>query len=220
MSSLCHNKMKIEKIAKKNRNNVVIKFDNQSELVINYEIFLKGGLRKGNEVSSDRFSFLVEENEKHTIKTDAVNFLARRIHSEKELRTKLLRKKYKPNMIDEIIDELKEKELIDDYKYGLIFTEEKMRTKLWGEKRIKGELIKRGINFDLISQVIKEKFPEGNKLNNAITLAEKKMKTLSKYDLERRKLAERIYSYLSSRGYDYQTSKEAVEKVLDENFIE
>jgi regulatory protein len=212
--------MKIEKIAKKNRNNVVIKFDNQSELVINYEIFLKGGLRKGNEVSSDRFSFLVEENEKHTIKTDAVNFLARRIHSEKELRTKLLRKKYKPNMIDEIIDELKEKELIDDYKYGLIFTEEKMRTKLWGEKRIKGELIKRGINFDLISQVIKEKFPEGNKLNNAIALAEKKMKTLSKYDLERRKLAERIYSYLSSRGYDYQTSKEAVEKVLDENFIE
>jgi regulatory protein len=123
-------------------------------------------------------------------------------------------------MIDEIIDELKEKELIDDYKYGLIFTEEKMRTKLWGEKRIKGELIKRGINFDLISQVIKEKFPEGNKLNNAIALAEKKMKTLSKYDLERRKLAERIYSYLSSRGYDYQTSKEAVEKVLDENFIE
>jgi regulatory protein len=212
--------MKIEKIAKKNKNNVVIKFDNQTELVINYEVFLKGGLRKGNEISSDRFSFLVEENGKHKIKTEAINLLARRIHSEKELRTKLLRKKYKTKMIDEIIYELKEKELIDDYKYGLIFTEEKMRTKLWGERRIKGELIKRGISSELISQVIKEKFPEGNKLNDAVILAEKKMKTLSKYDIERRKLAERIYSFLSSRGYDYQTSREAVEKVLDENFVE
>lgn len=212
--------MKIEKIAKKNKNNVLIKFDNQSELIINYEIFLRGGLRKGNEISSDRFSFLVEENEKHKIKTEAINYLARRIHSEKELRTKLLRKRHRTKMIDEIIDELKDKELIDDYKYGLIFTEEKMRTKLWGEKRIKGELIKRGINFELIAQVIKEKFPEGNKLNDAVTLAGKKMKTLSKYDIERRKLAERIYSYLASRGYDYQTSREAVEKVLDENFVE
>ena len=212
--------MKIEKIAKKNKNNVVIKFDNQSELIINYEIFLKGGLRKGNEISSDRFSFLVEENEKHKIKTEAINFLARRIHSEKELGNKLLRKKYKTKVINDIIDELKEKELIDDYKYGLIFTEEKMRTKLWGEKRIRGELLKRGISYELVSQVIKEKFPEGNKINDAVTLAEKKMKTLSKYDLERRKLAERIYSYLASRGYDYQTSREAVEKVLDENFTE
>ena len=73
---------------------------------------------------------------------------------------------------------------------------------------------------ELISQVIKEKFPEGNKLNDAVILAEKKMKTLSHQKLERRKLAERIYSYLSSRGYDYETSREAVEKVLGENFTE
>jgi regulatory protein len=212
--------MKIEKIAKKNSRDVVIKFDNQSELVINYEIFLKGGLRKGYEVSPDRFSLLVEENEKHKIKMEAINFLAKRIHSEKELRTKLLRKKHKLEMINEIINELKEKELVDDYKYAIIYTEEKVRTKLWGEKKIKSELMKKGINADILSDVITEKFPEGNDIESAVELASKKIKSLSYRNLEKRKLAEKVYAFLASRGYDYGTSKEAVEKVLDESFIE
>jgi regulatory protein len=212
--------MKIEWIAKKDKRNVLITFDNGHELVINYEVFLKSGLRKGMEVSPDRFSFLVEENEKHKIKTRAINYLAKRIHSEKELRTKLLQKKHKLEMINEIISELKEKELIDDYKYSLIYSEEKTRTKLWGEKKIKSELIKKGINSDIISQVLSEKFPGDNKLENAIELASKKIKSLSGKNLEKRKLAEKVYSFLASKGYDYQTSREAVEKVLNESFIE
>ncbi|MDO8550898.1 MAG: RecX family transcriptional regulator [Ignavibacteria bacterium] len=212
--------MKIERITKKDRRNVIINFDDDNDLIINYEVLLKNGLRKGMEVSSDRFSFLVEENEKHKIKTEAINYLAKRIHSEKELRTKLLQKKHKPEMLNEIIDELKEKELIDDYKYSLIFTEEKTRTKLWGERKIKSELMKKGISNEIISQAISEKFPEENKLENAVELASKKIKSLSYKNLEKRKLAEKVYSFLASRGYDYQTSREALERILNENFIE
>jgi len=212
--------MKIERIAKKDRRNVIITFDDDNDLIINYEVLLKSGLRKGMEVSSDRFSFLVEENEKHKIKTEAINYLAKRIHSEKELRTKLLQKKHKPEMLNEIIDELKEKELIDDYKYSLIYTEEKTRTKLWGEKKIKSELMKKGISNEIISRIMSEKFPDENKLENAVELASKKIKSLSYKNLEKRKLAEKVYSFLASRGYDYQTSREAVERILNENFIE
>ena len=209
--------MTIEKITKKDSRNVVIHFDNDEKLIINLEVFIKSGLKKGMGVSSDRFSFLVDENRRYYVKLRAIRLLARRPHSEKELRTKLYQKKYEKEMITEVIDELKEKELLDDYKFAQIFTEEKMRTKLWGEKKMKGELIKKGISRELIEQIIEEKFPEGNKLNDAITLAEKKIKTLLHKNLEKRKLAEKIYSYLSSRGYDYETSKEAVEKVLNES---
>ena len=209
--------MIIKKITKKDSRNVVIHFDNDEKLIINLEVFIKNGLKKGMGVSSDRFSFLVDENKRHYVKLHAVRLLARRPHSEKELRTKLFQKKYEKGMINDVIEELKHKDLLDDYKFALIFTEEKMRIKLWGEKKIKGELIKKGISRELIEQVVEEKFPEGNKLDDAIILAEKKLKTLSHKNLERRKLAERIYSYLSSRGYDYETSKEAVEKVLNES---
>jgi len=212
--------MIIEKIAKKDRRNVVINFDNGTELIINYEIFLKSGLKKGFGITSDRFSFLIEENKKHYVKTSAINLLAKRIQSEKELRLKLLRKKYEKEMVNEVIEELKQKGLIDDYKFALIYSEEKIRTKLWGQQKIKGELIHKGISNEIISKVIEEKFPPENKFENAFQLASKKIKSLSHRKLDKRKLAERIYLFLSSKGYDYSTSREVVEKVLEEGFIE
>ena len=212
--------MKIERIVKKDRRNVIIDFDDDSNLIINYEVLLKNGLRKGMEVSSDRFSFLIEENEKYKIKTSAINYLAKRIHSERELKTKLQQKKYDREIINQVVDELKERELVDDYKFSLIFIEEKIRTKLWGEKKIKSELLKKGINNEILSRVMSEKFPGDNSLENAVELASKKIKSLSYKNLEKRKLAEKVYAFLASRGYDYQVSKEAVEKVLNENFID
>ncbi len=212
--------MIIEKIAKKDRRNVVINFDNGTELIINYEIFLKSGLKKGFGITSDRFSFLIEENKKHYVKTSAINLLAKRIQSEKELRLKLLRKKYEKEMINEVIEDLKQKGLIDDYKFALIYSEEKIRIKLWGEQKIKGELIHKGISSEIISQIVEEKFPPENKFENAVQLALKKIKSLSHKKLDKRKLAQRIYSFLSSKGYDYSTSREVVEKVLEERFIE
>jgi len=212
--------MIIEKIAKKDRRNVVINFDNGTELIINYEIFLKSGLKKGFGITSDRFSFLIEENKKHYVKTSAINLLAKRIQSEKELRLKLLRKKYEKEMVNEVIEELKQKGLIDDYKFALIYSEEKIRTKLWGQQKIKGELIHKGISNEIISKIIEEKFPPENKFENAFQLASKKIKSLSHRKLDKRKLAERIYLFLSSKGYDYSTSREVVEKVLEEGFIE
>jgi len=212
--------MIIEKIAKKDRRNVIINFDNGTELIINYEIFLKSGLKKGFGITSDRFSFLIEENKKHYVKTSAINLLAKRIQSEKELRLKLLRKKYEKEMVNEVIEELKQKGLIDDYKFALIYSEEKIRTKLWGQQKIKGELIHKGISNEIISKIIEEKFPPENKFENAFQLASKKIKSLSHRKLDKRKLAERIYLFLSSKGYDYSTSREVVEKVLEEGFIE
>jgi len=212
--------MKIESVAKKDNRNVIINFDDNSHLIINYEVFLKSGLKKGMNLTSDRFSFLVEENEKHKIKTEAVNYLAKRIHSEKELRIKLSRKKHKPELINEVVEDLKSRGLVDDYKFSLIFADEKIRLKLWGEKKIKAELIKRGISNDIISGVIEEKFPEEERIQNAIELAEKKIKSLANKKYEKRVLAEKIYSFLASKGYDYQVSRKVVEEILNENFIE
>jgi len=212
--------MIIEKISKKDTRNVKIRFDNGEELIINYEVFIKSGLKKGFGVTSDRFSFLVIENKKHQVKTSAINLIAKRIQSEKELRLKLLRKKYEKEIVNEVIEELKEKGMLDDYKFALIYSEEKMRTGLWGEQKIKSGLIQKGISSEVISQVIREIFPVKEMFENAVRLAEKKINSLSHKNLDKRKLAERIYAFLSARGYNYSISREVVEKVMNERFSE
>ena len=54
--------MIITRIAKKGKSDVTIYFDNDSLLFLAVEVFLKSGLKKGDDISDDRFSLLIEQN--------------------------------------------------------------------------------------------------------------------------------------------------------------
>ena len=206
--------MKITRIVKKDEKNVIVYLDNNEKLILTYEILLKNGLRKNRDIPEDHFQFLIRENQKHHIKHKAFSYLGRRHHSAFEIRTKLRQKKYDRILIEEIINDLIAKKYIDDLEFARLFADENIRLKLWGKNKIKGELIKRGVNQEIISQVLNEKFPEGNDLDNAVDLAWRKYKSLQRRNLEEIKLKQKLYTFLSSRGYDYETSKEAVDKII------
>ena len=206
--------MKITRVVKKDSKNVTIQLDNDDIIFINYEIFLKSGLRKNDDISENQIDSLIKENQRFAVKQRAFRYLGRRLLSENELRVKLKQKKYDENIIDEIIEFLKEKEYLNDLEFANIFSSENIRNKFWGKNKIKAELIRRGINNEIISQVLFEKFPDGNDLNNAIELAQKKYQLLSKRNLEQKKLKEKLISFLFSKGYDYEVIKEAVEQIV------
>ena len=208
--------MKITRIVKKDEKNVIVYLDNNEKLILTYEILLKNGLRKNRDIPEDHFHFLIRENQKHHIKQKAFSYIGRRHHSAFEIRTKLRQKKYENSLIEEIMNDLIAKKYIDDLEFAGIFTDENIRLKLWGKNKIKGELIKRGVDREIISQVLNEKFPEGNDLENAVDLARRKYKSLQKRNLEEMNLKQKLYTFLSSRGYDYETSKEAVNKIIRE----
>ena len=58
--------MLITRIVKKGKSDVTIHFDNDALLFLAVEVFLKSGLKKGNDISDDRFSFLIEQNKLST----------------------------------------------------------------------------------------------------------------------------------------------------------
>jgi regulatory protein len=209
--------MKITRVVKKDENNVVVYLENDEKLFLTYEVFMKNGLRKDTEIPADHFQFLIRENQKYHVKNRAFSYLGRRHHSIFELRKKLRRKKYDKDLIEEIISDLSTNKYLDDLEFSRLFADENIRLKLWGKNKIKGELIKRGVNSEIISEVLNEKFPEGNDVGNAVELAAKKYKSLRSRNLEEMKLKQKLYAFLSSRGYDYETSKEAVEKIIGGN---
>lgn len=209
--------MKITRIAKKDENNVAIYLDNDEVLFLTYEVFLKNGLKKNVEIPADHFDFLIRENQKYHIKKKAFSLIARRLHSASEIRMKLRQKKYDKELVEEVINDLSANKYIDDKKFADEFADEKIRLKLWGKSKIKNELMKRGIDLQIISDVLDEKFQEGNDINNAVELAEKKFNTLRGRNLEEIKLKQKLYAFLSARGYDYETSKDAVDKIIGES---
>ena len=208
--------MKIEKVIKKDEKNVIIFFDNEEKLIIAYEVFLKNGLRKNDEVSESRFTFLIEQNQIYFLKQKALHLLGRRHHSSYELKIKLKQKGYKQEFIEQIVEDLNSKGLLNDYEFATSFTEENIRNKFWGKKKVESELFKRGIGGEIISKVIEEKFPNQNELDNALELGKKKMKLIQLRKTEPAKLRAKLYSFLISKGYDYETCRRVVEILTGE----
>ena len=83
----------------------------------------------------------------------AMNYLAGREHSEKELREKLLRKDFSLELIDQVLHNLKMDNLLNDER----FTESFIRSRVnkgFGPVKINYELSQKGISRELIEQYL------------------------------------------------------------------
>jgi len=213
--------MVIARIQKKNDNNVIVLLDNDQKLFLSYEVLLKNGLRKGSEISESHFDFLVKENQKYFIKQKAFTLLGKRLHSVYELRTKLRQKKYDVDLIQLTIEDLLNGHYLDDMKFAELYSEEKLRLRLWGKTKLKSELMKKGISSAIITAVLEEKFPPADEeLDNASQLVQKKYNQLKNRNMEHQKLVKRLYAFLISKGYSYDISRQAIEKLFNLTFEE
>ncbi len=101
--------MKVNRIVKKDAKNVIIHFDDDEVLFLSVDIFYKSGLKKNDEISDDRFSSLIKENQLFYIRQRAFRYLGRRQHSISELRIKLKQKGYETELINQVLDDLNKK---------------------------------------------------------------------------------------------------------------
>ena len=212
--------MRVIKIVKKDTKNVIVHFDNDEVLFLSVDIFYKSGLKKNDEISDDRFSSLIKENRLFHIKQRAFRYLGRRQHSTSELRIKLKQKGYETELINDVLDDLKNKNYLGDKKFAKMFVEEKIKLKLLGEQKLRSELIKRGIKSEIISDVLRNKVSEQDKLSYAMILASKKYDTLRNRNVDKDVIKRKLFTFLNSRGYNYDVIKEVCDELIieDDNY--
>ncbi len=210
--------MKIDRVSRKDEKNVSVYFDNGERLILSEDTFYISGLRKGDEISEDRFSFFIEQNILYHIKQRALSFLARRFHSERELLIKLKQKSYEERLIKLVLNELREKSFIDDQVFANHFVEEKLKKKRWGKNKIRSALFSKGVSASIIDEVLKSFDSEVDQNEAALGLAKKKFEKLKLRESDERKLKQKIISFLLSRGFDYEVSSEVVSKIIKSDF--
>lgn len=121
-----------------------------------------------------------------------------RVRSEKEIRQRLEKKKFNPQIIEETLAFLKEKQFIDDNYFARTWIESRIKKPL-GIRRLKTELRIKGIDKEIIdSQIneIKNNYPEGEIVAQ---IAREKLKKIKGIDPQKAK--RRIYAYLLRRGF-------------------
>jgi len=127
----------------------------------------------------------------------ALDIISRREHSQKELSNKLIKKFDIPELVDSVIHGLLEKNLLNDYRYSESYVVARKR-KGFGPKKIGYELVSRGVNENIVSEVIDA---EGGWNEAALKAFNKKFKAGIAEDFKEQNKQK---VFLQNRGFSFQ----------------
>jgi regulatory protein len=134
----------------------------------------------------------------------ALRYLATRPRSVSEMRDYLLRKQFSESDIDSAITKLEQSNYLNDQNFAELWVENRMRLNPKSSSVLSAELVKKGIDRDIISEVLSSLSYE-DQLASLISIIE------SKAHQTRYKDKQKIIEYLARKGYSYGLIKEALE---------
>ena len=138
------------------KNNYKIELSNAEgnifDITVHEETVVEYRLVVGKTLDQATFRMLQDSKDYQKAYHYAINVLARRMHTEKELERKLNGRKVAPHVIEDVLAKLLEIELLNDVDYAKAYIETQMKkgTKSW--RRINNELRTRGVSENIIDQ--------------------------------------------------------------------
>lgn len=197
--SLCYNifmpKITDMQIQKKNKTRANVYIDGEFAFALEMLTVMKLGLKIGAEVSDDRLNEAVFDSEKSVCFDKALSYLSRGMKTRKQMRDYLLGKGYSDEVVNYVLDKLRDYKYIDDDYYAKTYVEQNLSTK--GERRLKQELCSRGVPQEVVDRRCAVSADVA--AENAERLAAKYMRGKT-VDL---KTLAKLQRYLLSRGDDF-----------------
>jgi regulatory protein len=168
------------------------------------------GLRPGRDIDAAEIDAIVAADARHTALDTAAAMLARRPHSEREIRRKLAQRKHDQSIIDETIERLLAMKLIDDAEFARTWAESRDRTSPRGRRMIAGELRTHGVT----PEIARAATAEIDEADAAYRVAARRVRSLA--PTGDRAFAERLSGYLQRRGFGWDVVQRTVRRCADE----
>jgi regulatory protein len=141
----------------------------------------------------------LEDKELTRAKNAAYRFLTYRPRSRKEVEDKLREKQFSDSVIDEVLADLDRLGYMNDREFAQQWARSRVRLRGYGKRRIEHELTGKGISSDIIDEALGAVFKESSETDIARLEAEKKLKSLSRFEPEIRR--RRLAGYLERKGF-------------------
>ncbi|ACF12997.1 regulatory protein RecX [Chloroherpeton thalassium ATCC 35110] len=185
---------------------VLIQFDSDFILETTYELALKFGLKKGLSISSEKFQQVKLASEMALALRQALSYLSRRIHTQKELSIKLQKKGFSTEAIEATTKQLHARGILNETAYAETFIESRKR-KLLGTKKLSYELKQRGVAPEAIATALRSTDYEEPTLCRQA--AEKKFRLLQHVE-DKQKLKQKLCAHLMRKGFAWEHIAEAL----------
>lgn len=171
-------------------------------------------LKQGDSIDHSTFKKLYTKEYYQKLRSYLLKLLGRREYSRLELYDKATKKGYDRNYTNTILDELESKNLLSNRRYTEFFVRDKFSLNRWGPRKIKSKLLKKGIDQNLIEEVIAENISRNEMRRCCLELLEKKRRTYLRED-DPYKRKQKMLRFLSGRGFSGNLCFKAVETVLE-----
>lgn len=177
-------------------------------LAVSREVIETAAIGAPGEIDLNHLNKVIKEEDYKRGFDAVLNYLEYRPRSEAEVRQYLRMKKWCcDESIQQIVDKLKDMQLIDDRVFAEMWMRERASLRPKSRLMIKRELLQKGIEFDIASDVTGEVDDE----ESAYKAGMKKAKLLK--NAEQAEFFKRLTAYLARRGFGGDVVRETVTKL-------
>ncbi len=186
-----------------NRFNIYI----DDQFAIGLSAILAAKLRVGQTIDDAQMAALEREAAYETGHEKALRFLEARPRSASEVKKQLLKKKIPADVIDRVIERLTEAGLLDDRAFAKYWVENRESFRPRAGRALRYEMKRKGLSDTAIASALKGLNEDDSAYRAGAARARRW------YGLEHREYLQKMVGFLVRRGFAYDTSKQAAERL-------
>lgn len=198
--------IKISKVeVQKNHNDRVSLFVDDTYFASMYlDTAVKHGIKKDLEIDEEVLKNYIIESEKHLAFDKAVNYQNTAFKTKKQIRDYLNKKGYDKAVVDYVIEKMCEYGFLNDEKFADMYIS--AYDKKYGPNMLKTKLLQKGISKTIVDEKLKD-YEVCDETIDKLLLKKLGSKPPTQDNLTK------CMRFLSSRGYDYDNIKKAINKI-------
>jgi regulatory protein len=185
-------------IQKKNKERVNVFIDDQFALAVTALVAVT--LRKGQYLSDADIERLKDGDELDKAYNNAIRFLGYRPRSQSEIERYLRDKAYPPEVINHIVERLRNDQYLDDEAFARFWLENRERFRPRGRQALRFELKQKGLDHAVIETALADLDED----ESAWLAVESKLYRWK--NLEEQPFKQKVMGFLSRRGFNYETA--------------
>jgi len=136
----------------------------------------------------------------------ALRLLEYRERSEQEIKERMARKNYDERLIKSTIEFLKNHNLVNNRRFARMWAESCLR-RSYGRWKVQADLNKKGIDEEIVEEVLRESYSKVDEVQIALALIQKKWPLIKE---EKNTLLRRVSDFLKRRGFPFEVIAEVI----------
>lgn len=188
---------------KRSKKRLSVFIDGEYACSLDRETVAQFRLKAGTKVDPEFLKEVVLEEQFRHCRDDAFRLLSYRARSEQELKERLEKKGYSPEIVERVLARLRELGIVDDERLAREYVQTRISVGHKGKFRVKQELLKKGIPPETVSAALQQAPAE---LEAARMVVEHYLPRYRRLDPQTR--LRRLYGLLARRGFAADTIEE------------